>query len=124
MKFGSILRGALQVGVNLFHAIKGTNSQPGSKDLGGILTGTMMSLFPAIETAQANENLTTPDRIISWLKTIDAATGEEKTAIELIPGLDPREEEILSDSCCDIAGTIMFNKIGLNYADFIDKVRG
>ncbi len=123
MKFGSILRGALQFGVALFQAIKGTKEKAGNKDLADILTGAITQLLPAIVTAQITEKLTTPEKIISWLKTIDATTGEEQTAIEMIPGLDPREEEIISDSLCDIAGTIMFSKISLNYADFIDQVR-
>lgn len=88
------ISGALKLGLGLWGWVRGQDSKPTLTDLLPVI---MSNLLPAVEKAIGYQGLDTQEKFDSWLEALDAGTGSDPTAVDLIRDLPPDQEELLFD---------------------------
>ena len=110
MGFLGILKGAVNFGLQLFGAIRGSDQKPTLTDLLPAIVG---NILPAIDQAITFQNLDTKEKLDAWFGTLDAATGMEATAVDIIKNLPADKEEQFWDHIIEAARIFAYNKIGV-----------
>ena len=110
MKLWGILSGVLDFGVKLWGSIKGTGAKPTMTDLLPLVVG---NILPAVEKAISYQNLDSQEKVDAWLATLDAATGEEASAADVLRDLPADKEEQLFDHLLEVARIYAYSKIGV-----------
>jgi hypothetical protein len=95
------IKAAVGFGLKLYGWIKGSDSKPDL--LSDALPFAISQLLPAVKTAIAYKGLDTKEKLDAWLDAVDAATGDDPAALNLIPGMPAKVEEDFFDHAKEMA---------------------
>lgn len=110
MSFLGILKATLQFGLQLFGAIRGAEQKPTLSDL---LPTIVANILPAVDQAITYQKLDTTEKLDSWLASLDAATGVESTAVDILKDLPADKEELFWDHIIEAARIYGYCRIGV-----------
>lgn len=105
-----IIKGALQFGLGLFSAIRGADTKPTLTEL---LPLVVANILPAVDQAINYQNLDSQEKLDAWFGTLDAATGVEATAVDVLKDLPADKEELFFDHIISAAKIYAYNRIGV-----------
>lgn len=111
MNIWGVLRAAAGFGLQLLNAVKGTN---GSKPtLVELLPTVVSAVLPAVDQAIKFQGLDTKEKVDAWIVTLDAATGLDAAALDIVRDLPADKEEQLFDHVLEAARIFAYCKIGV-----------
>ena len=89
------IKTALSYGLQLYGWIKGQPVKP--ELLAEVLPQAIATLLPMIRNAITYQGLDTREKFDAWLETLDASTGTDPGAIQIIPNMPAKFEEEFFD---------------------------
>lgn len=103
---GGILKAVFTTAATVYKAISG-DPKPAIEV---ILPKAASSLFESIMEAGKYQDLSTQEKIDSWLTTMDATFGSEAGALDVINTMPADAEEKLTDHLLEAARVVLYNK--------------
>ena len=108
MSFGSILFNVLKAGAGLYFSVKG--KKPSLTEL---LPSVMSHILDAVGGVVEARGMTSKDQIDQWLSLVDAQTGSDLGALDLLKDLAPDKEEELFDGLIQVIRVYAYWKAGV-----------
>lgn len=111
MNLWGVLKAAAGFGLQLLASVKGSgNGKPSFSELLPTIVG---AVLPAVDQAIRFQGLDTKEKVDAWITTLDAATGLDATALDIVKDLPADKEEQLFDHVLEAARIFAYCKIGV-----------
>jgi len=104
------LKAAVTIGLKIYGFVAKAGDKPSLADALPFAVG---QLLPAIQKAIQYQGLDTKEKFDRWLATVDAGTGSEATAIDLIATLPADKEEAFFDHLIEAGRIYGYHLIGV-----------
>lgn len=104
------LKMAVMVGLKIYGYVTAKDDRPALADAIPFAVGQMM---PAVKQAIRYQGLDTKEKLDAWLDTIDAGTGSDAEAVDVVAKLPADKEEVLFDHLIEAARVYGYHLIGV-----------
>jgi len=103
------LKAVVSIGLKIYGYVA-KSDKPGLADALPFAVGQML---PAVQKAIEYQGLDTKEKFDAWLATVDAGTGSDEGALDLIVKLPPDKEEEFFDHLVEAARIYGYHLIGV-----------
>jgi len=104
------LKMAVTVGLKLFSFVTAKGTKPTMVDA---IPFAVSQMLPAVQRAIQYQGLDTKEKLDAWLVTIDAGTGSDADAVDIIARLPADKEESFFDHLIEAARIYGYHLIGV-----------